>query len=60
MAAVRRATKANELYYVASTARTKLGKEACRESHRLRMLVGHANTLDCECAFSAVSGENDG
>ena len=33
-------------YFVASTARTKLGKEAGRADHDLRLLVGHANLLD--------------
>jgi len=35
-----------QTYYVASSARTKLGKEACRPDHNLRLLVGHANLLD--------------
>ena len=33
-------------YYVASTARSKLGREASRGDHNLRRLVGHANLLD--------------
>lgn len=35
-----------QTYYVASTARSKLGKEASRADHNLRLLVGHANLLD--------------
>jgi hypothetical protein len=35
-----------QTYYVASTARTKLGREASRADHDLRLLVGHANLLD--------------
>jgi len=35
-----------QTYYVASSARAKLGKEACRPDHNLRLLVGHANLLD--------------
>ncbi|KAJ9621175.1 hypothetical protein H2203_007226 [Taxawa tesnikishii (nom. ined.)] len=35
-----------QTYYIASTARTKLGKEAGRPDHDLRLLVGHANLLD--------------
>lgn len=35
-----------QTYYVASTARTKLGREAGRADHNLRVLVGHANLLD--------------
>ena len=35
-----------QTYYVASTARTKLGQEAQRADHNLRLLVGHANLLD--------------
>ena len=35
-----------QTYYVASTARSKLGKEANRADHNLRVLVGHANLLD--------------
>ncbi|KAK1824669.1 hypothetical protein LTR12_000994 [Friedmanniomyces endolithicus] len=34
------------IYYTASTARTKLGREANRSDHNLRRLVGHANLLD--------------
>ena len=33
-------------YYIASSARAKLGKEAGRADHNLRLLVGHANLLD--------------
>ena len=33
-------------YMVASTARSKLGREAGRADHNLRLLVGHANLLD--------------
>ena len=33
-------------YMVASTARSKLGREAGRADHNLRRLVGHANLLD--------------
>lgn len=33
-------------YYIASTARTKLGREAGKHDHNLRLLVGHANLLD--------------
>ena len=35
-----------QTYYVASTARSKLGREAGRPDHNLRRLVGHANLLD--------------
>lgn len=35
-----------QTYYVASAARTKLGREAGRADHDLRLLVGHANLLD--------------
>lgn len=35
-----------QTYYIASTARSKLGKEAGRPDHNLRLLVGHANLLD--------------
>ncbi|EME76967.1 uncharacterized protein MYCFIDRAFT_212762 [Pseudocercospora fijiensis CIRAD86] len=35
-----------QTYYIASTARTKLGREAGRADHDLRLLVGHANLLD--------------
>ena len=35
-----------QTYYVASTARSKLGREASRQDHNLRLLVGHANLLD--------------
>jgi len=36
----------SQTYFVASSARSKLGKEACRADHNLRRLVGHANLLD--------------
>jgi len=36
----------SQTYFVASSARSKLGKEACRPDHNLRLLVGHANLLD--------------
>ncbi|TKA63946.1 hypothetical protein B0A55_12956, partial [Friedmanniomyces simplex] len=35
-----------QTYDVASTARSKLGRETNREDHNLRWLVGHANLLD--------------
>lgn len=35
-----------QTYYIASTARSKLGREAGRPDHNLRLLVGHANLLD--------------
>jgi hypothetical protein len=35
-----------QTYFVASQARTKLGREASRPDHNLRLLVGHANLLD--------------
>lgn len=35
-----------QTYYVASTARSKLTREAGRGDHNLRRLVGHANLLD--------------
>jgi hypothetical protein len=35
-----------QTYYVASTARSKLGREANKADHNLRLLVGHANMLD--------------
>lgn len=35
-----------QTYFVASTARSKLGREANRSDHNLRRLVGHANLLD--------------
>ncbi|KAH9834330.1 Protein Ecm13-like [Teratosphaeria destructans] len=35
-----------QTYYVASTARSKLGREASKADHNLRLLVGHANMLD--------------
>jgi len=36
----------SQTYFIASSARQKLGKEACRPDHNLRVLVGHANLLD--------------
>jgi hypothetical protein len=36
----------SQTYYVASAARSKLGKEASKGDHNLRRLVGHANLLD--------------
>lgn len=35
-----------QTYRVASSARSKLGREAARPDHDLRLLVGHANLLD--------------
>ncbi|PSK58764.1 hypothetical protein B9Z65_6779 [Elsinoe australis] len=35
-----------QTYRIASTARGKLGMEASRSDHNLRLLVGHANLLD--------------
>lgn len=35
-----------QTYQIASSARTKLGREASRPDHDLRLLVGHANLLD--------------
>lgn len=35
-----------QTYYIASTARSKLGREAQQADHNLRRLVGHANLLD--------------
>lgn len=35
-----------QTYYIAASARSKLGREACRADHDLRLLVGHANLLD--------------
>jgi len=35
-----------QTYYIAASARTKLGREASRPDHDLRLLVGHANLLD--------------
>ncbi|KAF1959589.1 hypothetical protein CC80DRAFT_489711 [Byssothecium circinans] len=35
-----------QTYYIASSARSKLGREASRADHNLRLLVGHANLLD--------------
>ena len=36
----------SQTYYVASSARAKLSREASRPDHNLRLLVGHANLLD--------------
>jgi hypothetical protein len=36
----------SQTYFVASSARSKLGKEASKADHNLRRLVGHANLLD--------------
>lgn len=36
----------SQTYYVAASARRKLGMEAQRADHHLRLLVGHANLLD--------------
>jgi len=36
----------SQTYYIASSARSKLGKEAVKPDHNLRRLVGHANLLD--------------
>lgn len=36
-----------QTYYIAASARSKLAKEASRPDHDLRLLVGHANLLDC-------------
>jgi len=35
-----------QTYRIASSARSKLGREAGRSDHNLRLLVGHANLLD--------------
>jgi hypothetical protein len=35
-----------QTYYIAASARSKLGREASRADHDLRLLVGHANLLD--------------
>lgn len=35
-----------QTYYIASSARGKLGREASKADHNLRRLVGHANLLD--------------
>lgn len=37
---------ANQTYYIISTARTKLGREALRPDHDLRLWVGHVNLLN--------------
>jgi len=36
----------SQTYFIASSARGKLGKEAMKPDHNLRLLVGHANLLD--------------
>ena len=36
----------SQTYFIASSARSKLGKEASKPDHNLRLLVGHANLLD--------------
>lgn len=36
-----------QTYYLAHKARAKLSREASRSDHNLRLLVGHANLLDC-------------
>ncbi|KAF2457825.1 hypothetical protein BDY21DRAFT_414820 [Lineolata rhizophorae] len=36
----------SQTYFIAASARSKLGKEASRADHDLRLLVGHANLLD--------------
>jgi len=36
----------SQTYYIAASARNKLGREAGRPDHDLRLLVGHANLLD--------------
>lgn len=36
----------SQTYFIASSARAKLGKEAMKADHDLRLLVGHANLLD--------------
>ncbi|KAK4956417.1 hypothetical protein LTR10_005941 [Elasticomyces elasticus] len=45
-AAKRQKMSLTTIYYTASTARSKLGREANRSDHNLRLLVGHANLLD--------------
>lgn len=42
----RKTISLTETYSVATTCRSKLGKEAGRADHELRRLVGHANMLD--------------
>lgn len=44
--AIKQKMSLTQTYYVASTARTKLGREARNSDHNLRRLVGHANLLD--------------
>ena len=36
----------SQTYFIASSARNKLGREASKADHNLRLLVGHANLLD--------------
>lgn len=36
----------SDAYYLATRARAKLTREACRQDHDLRVLVSHANLLD--------------
>ncbi|PHH63039.1 hypothetical protein CDD81_6370 [Ophiocordyceps australis] len=36
-----------QTYYLAHKARAKLSREAAHSDHNLRLLVGHANLLDC-------------
>ncbi|OWO99786.1 hypothetical protein B2J93_6841 [Marssonina coronariae] len=43
----RSAMSVAETYSLAHTARGKLSSEAARADHNLRLLVGHANLLDC-------------
>ena len=52
-------TTLHETYFVASTCRIKLGREADRADHQLRLLVGHANLLDMlmEEMMDAEKGE---
>jgi hypothetical protein len=38
--------KRSDAYYLATRARAKLTREACRQDHDLRVLVSHANLLD--------------
>lgn len=38
--------KRADAYYLATRARAKLTREACRQDHDLRVLVSHANLLD--------------
>lgn len=43
-----------ELHSIASSARSKLEKEAERSEHKLRFLVAHANFLDGQYQFLAL------